>query len=53
MPQDAKAADGELIDQSGTYAIADYWSETTKKAPTKDGYVFGGWYAKEGDNPRG
>ena len=49
MPQDAKAADDNGIDQSGTYGIADYWSETTKKAPVKDGYVFAGWYAKEGD----
>ena len=50
VPQDAKAADGNGIDQSGTYAIADYWTETTKTAPVKDGYVFAGWYAKEGDD---
>ena len=51
MPQNVQAADdNQLIDESGTYAIGDYWSAKTKKAPTKEGFVFGGWYAKEGDN---
>ena len=46
----AEDNNNQLIDESGSYAIGDYWSETTKKAPTKDGYVFGGWYVKDGDN---
>ena len=50
-PKNANAAGGdELIDKSGSYVIGDYWSEATKKAPIKDGHVFGGWYAKEGDS---
>ena len=51
MPQNVKAAeDNQLIDESGTYAISDYWTESTKKAPTKEGFVFGGWYTKDGEN---
>ena len=29
--------------------IASYWTKSTKTAPTKTGYVFGGWYTKSGD----
>lgn len=37
--------DGIVYDKS--YNMSDYWSEDTKIAPTKDGYVFGGWYTSE------
>ena len=30
------------------YKIADYWGN--KVAPTKDGYIFGGWYEKESND---
>ena len=51
MSKNVQAADNnQLIDESGNYAISDYWTAKTKKAPTKDGYVFGGWYVKDGDN---
>ncbi len=40
----------DLYDESGAYTICDYWSESTKKTPTKKGYVFGGWYKKDGNN---
>ena len=38
-----------LFDETGSYVIGDYWSAKTKKVPTKDGYVFGGWYKKDGN----
>ena len=52
-PVIAEAADtAETVhyDEEGTYVISDYWSVETKKVPVKAGYVFGGWYTKEGEN---
>lgn len=34
---------GEVI-YDDTVAMKDYWGEEEKKAPVKEGYVFGGWY---------
>lgn len=34
----------ETVDYDDTLEIADYWK--TRTAPTKEGYVFGGWYTK-------
>lgn len=31
------------------FKMSDYWSATEKKAPVKDGYVFGGWYKGASD----
>ena len=50
----AEAADeitvGEIV-YSDAYNMSDYWiQQGSKVAPTKAGYVFGGWYAKTGDN---
>ena len=36
----------ETIDYDDTYPIATYWED--KVAPTKPGYVFGGWFTKNG-----
>ena len=43
----AEDNNNQLIDESGSYAIGDYWSE--RKAPIKEDYVFGGWYKEIGD----
>lgn len=32
-----------------SYSISAYWTTETKTAPTKPGYVFGGWYTKSSD----
>lgn len=53
MPATVKAADditvGEIV-YSDDYTMSDYWSaQGSKVAPTKLGYVFGGWYEKTGD----
>lgn len=47
-PTEVKAADiaTEVLYESCD--IASYWSEAEKSAPTKPGYVFGGWYTKSG-----
>lgn len=38
----------EAIDWDNThYEMKDYWSEANKKAPVKEGYVFGGWYTDQ------
>lgn len=45
-PNEVKAA--ETIDWDNThYEMKDYWSEASKKAPVKKGYVFGGWYTEQ------
>ena len=38
-----------IIYTNTEYNIQDYWAE--KKAPAKEGYVFGGWYEDEGNTP--
>lgn len=46
VPQIAEAAvveDEVIYDKN--YKISDYWEMDSKKAPIKEGYVFGGWYA--------
>lgn len=45
-----EVVDETYFDESGTYQISDYWSEEAKKVPVKEGYIFGGWYKKNGDN---
>ena len=38
----------EAIDWDNThYEMKNYWSEANKKAPVKEGYVFGGWYTDQ------
>ena len=46
MPTEVKAANNAVIYESCD--IASYWSTSEKTAPTKAGYVFGGWYTKSG-----
>lgn len=41
---EAKATDTTVIYESCD--ISSYWTTTTKTAPSKPGYVFGGWYTK-------
>lgn len=59
-PVTAKAeATDQVTEETGVTYILDtvqydfsaYWSETPaqRKAPVKEGYVFGGWYTKNGD----
>ena len=53
LPKTAKAeADvvtvGEIV-YDNSYTMSSYWTEDAKTAPTKAGYVFGGWYSKTGD----
>lgn len=53
VPVTAEASDtAETVhyDEEGTYVISNYWSDETKKVPVKAGYVFGGWYTKDGEN---
>lgn len=50
LPETVKAADVVDYDETGAYVINDYWTEETKKVPVKEGYVFGGWYKKDGDS---
>lgn len=38
---------GEIVYSSNYYSIQEYYP--TKTAPTKENYVFGGWYKKEGE----
>lgn len=52
-PTKAKAevtAEDKII-YDNTYNMSEYWSSETKTAPIKAGYVFGGWYADEGNTP--
>jgi len=54
VPTEAKATDTSVVydgqdNNSKDYNISDYWTTKTKTAPTKPGYVFGGWYTKSGD----
>lgn len=39
----------DKIIYDGSYSIKEYWTadSATRKAPKKDGYVFGGWYADD------
>lgn len=37
------------IQDAENYAMSDYWEAETKTAPVKEGYVFGGWYTKDGE----
>lgn len=47
MKADASATTmPETIDYDDKYEISKYWED--RKAPTKAGYVFGGWFTKEG-----
>ncbi len=52
-PERACAAGESAVyyDTAGDYDIADYWSESVKKAPVKDGYVFGGWFTGDAADP--
>ena len=52
MPNNTEAAEQTSVyyDEQGTYKMSDYWSESNKKVPVLDGYVFGGWFVKESDN---
>lgn len=51
-PAEAKATDSdtgiytEIVYDNTNYSISDYWTTESKTAPTKSGYVFGGWYTK-------
>lgn len=59
MNTDAAAYGAESTDRyedkiiyDNAYSIQSYWSAEDKKAPVKEGYVFGGWYADdEGATP--
>lgn len=44
--------DGGIIyvKDSENYNFATYWKEGNKKAPVKEGYVFGGWYSAPGED---
>ncbi len=46
VPNIAKAADSIAWEE---LSIKEYWSAETKKVPTKDGYIFGGWYVEQND----
>ena len=50
-PKQAQAAetasDIVYLGSEDGYDFSKYWSATTKTAPIKDGYVFGGWYADD------
>jgi hypothetical protein len=48
-PITVKAADEVYYDTTGTYKMADYWTESKKQVPVLKDYVFGGWYAKDGE----
>ena len=51
-PTEAKATDTGIYTEivyDASYSISDFWTTETKTAPTKPGYVFGGWYTKSGD----
>ena len=52
IPKTAKAEEvtvGEIV-YDNSYKMTSYWTEDgTKTAPTKTGYVFGGWYEKTGE----
>lgn len=51
-PTEAKATDAGIYTEivyDDSYSISDYWTTETKTAPTKPGYVFGGWYTKPSD----
>lgn len=54
MNADAAAYGAESTDRyedkiiyDDAYSIRSYWSAANKKAPVKEGYVFGGWYADD------
>lgn len=46
QPSTVQAAN-EIYWGGNKYEIKNYWSETTKKVPVKEGYVFGGWFTKD------
>lgn len=51
-PTETKATDTGIYTEivyDDSYSISDYWTTETKTAPTKPGYVFGGWYTKPSD----
>ena len=52
LPKNAKADEikvGEVV-YDNSYKMAEYWNTSGEKtAPVKNGYVFGGWYKKIGD----
>ncbi len=45
---DAEGLAEDKIVYDNNYLMSDYWTQADKKAPVKEGYVFGGWY-KDGD----
>lgn len=47
----AETAEEDKVIYDNTYKMSEYWSSEEKKAPIKTGYVFGGWYADEGNTP--
>lgn len=57
VPKQAKAEtsretveNGIIYEKDSTnYKMSDYWSTDEKKAPVMDGYVFAGWYLKNGE----
>lgn len=48
-PIEANAASAATEVLYESCEMATYWSSAKKTAPTKVGYVFGGWYTKSGD----
>ena len=54
VPKNAEAANEPKNVHFATvaeYSMVDYWSPSEKKAPVKDGYVFGGWYNADQKTP--
>ena len=45
---DAAVVDDKIVYDNTNYKIENYWS--TKAAPVKEGYVFGGWYKSDNEN---
>lgn len=47
-------AEQPIVKETGVryeeFSVSNYWTTGEKKAPTKDGYVFGGWYTKESND---
>ena len=53
VPKTAEAEEAKKVHYDNTYIMSDYWKSSTKKAPVKDGYVFGGWFTKLDENKAG
>ncbi len=50
MPGNVKAAEADLTVCYEPLKMADYWKSDGITAPTKEDYIFGGWFIKNGDD---